>query len=120
MLKLLSSLMNRRRTVETSARHAVARGRDVEALESRTLLTVPAGFTETRVVTNLAQPVAMSFAPDGRLFITEKTGNVRVMTAAGQLLPTPFLHLTVEAQGERGALGIEFDPDFNTNHYLYI
>jgi glucose/arabinose dehydrogenase len=115
MLKLLSSLRNRR----SSHRPTGAR-RDVEALESRTLLTVPAGFTETRVATGLAQPVQMEFAPDGRLFITEKTGNVRVMTAQGQLLPTPFMHLTVDAQGERGVLGITFDPNFNTNHYLYV
>jgi glucose/arabinose dehydrogenase len=92
----------------------------VEALESRTLLTVPAGFTETRVATGLAQPVQMEFAPDGRLFITEKTGNVRVMTADGQLLTTPFMHLTVDSQGERGALGITFDPNFTTNRYLYV
>src|SRR3954468_22369259 len=117
MWKLLSSLnRNRRPRIETKTRPP----RGVEALESRTLLTVPAGFTETRVATGLAQPVQMEFAPDGRLFITEKTGNVRVMTAAGQLLPTPFMHLTVDAQGERGALGITFDPNFTTNHYLYV
>src|SRR3954462_2157870 len=89
-----------------------------EPLESRTLFAVPAGLTETRVVTNLAQPVAMSFAPDGRLFVTEKTGKVRVIDASGHLLSTPFMTLTVDAQGERGALGIEFDPDFATNRFL--
>src|ERR1051325_10667475 len=91
-----------------------------EALESRTLFAVPAGLTETRVVTNLAQPVAMAFAPDGRLFITEKTGKVRVVDAGGHLLSTPFMTLTVDAQGERGALGIEFDPDFANTHFLYV
>src|SRR5438105_9448914 len=121
MWKLLSpSGKNRRPENRTNTRENRRSARDVEALESRTLLTVPAGFTETRVATGLAQPVQMEFAPDGRLFITEKTGNVRVMTAAGQLLPTPFMHLTVDAQGERGALGITFDPNFNTNHYLYV
>src|SRR5215207_6583898 len=45
----------------------------LEPLEPRTLFAVPAGLTETRVVTNLEQPVAMAFAPDGRLFVTEKT-----------------------------------------------
>ena len=118
MSKMLSSLWNRRRVQSTCA----PRGgrRDVEALESRTLLAVPAGFTETRAVTGLAQPVAMAFAPDGRLFVTEKTGRLRVITAAGQLLPTPFLQVTVDAQGERGLLGIEFDPSFQTNGHLYV
>src|SRR3954463_13025220 len=82
-----------------------------EPLESRTLFSVPAGLTETRVVTNLDQPVAMAFAPDGRLFVTEKTGKVRVVDAAGHLLSAPFLSLSVDDQGERGALGITFDPD---------
>src|SRR4051812_42873966 len=88
-----------------------------EPLESRTLFAVPAGFTETRVVTNLAQPVAMAFAPDGRLFVTEKTGKVRVVDAAGHLLTTPFVSLTVNDEGERGALGITFDPNFTANRF---
>ena len=91
-----------------------------EPLESRTLFSVPAGLTETRIATGLAQPVAMSFAPDGRLFVTEKTGKVRVIDASGRLLATPFMTLSVDAQGERGALGIEFDPDFATNRHLYV
>ena len=91
-----------------------------EPLESRTLFAVPAGFTETRVVTNLAQPVAMAFAPDGRLFVTEKTGKVRVVDSSGHLLATPFISLTVDDQGERGALGITFDPNFETNRFFYI
>ena len=117
--KLLSSLWNRRRVAEAKPRPH-ARGRDVEALESRTLLAVPAGFTETRVVTGLAQPVAMAFAPDGRIFVTEKTGKLRVITAQGQLLQAPFLQVAVDAQGERGLLGIEFDPDFQSNGHLYV
>ena len=91
-----------------------------EPLESRTLFAVPAGLTETRLVTNLAQPVAMAFAPDGRLFVTEKTGRVRVIDAAGNLLGQPFVQLTVDDQGERGALGIAFDPDFASNRHLYV
>lgn len=112
MLKLFSQII--RRTP------GAARACAAEPLESRTLLTVPAGFTETRVATGLDQPVAMEFAPDGRLFVTEKTGAVRVIDASGQLLSQPFLRLTVEDQGERGALGITFDPDFVHNRFLYI
>src|ERR1044071_5005768 len=81
MLKSLSSFALRRSAAHVPVLNSSC---GVEALESRPLLTVPAGFTETRVATGLAQPVQMEFAPDGRLFITEKTGNVRVMTAQGQ------------------------------------
>src|SRR5437773_11006518 len=37
----------------------------------------------------------------------------------GSLLSTPFVSLTVDSSGERGLLGIAFDPNFATNHYLY-
>src|SRR3989442_16004125 len=83
----------------------------LESLEPRVLFTVPAGFAETRVATNLAQPVAMAFAPDGRLFVTEKAGSVRVIRD-GQLLPAPFARVTVATEGERGVSAVEFDPDF--------
>ena len=38
----------------------------------------------------------------------------------GLLLPTAFLSLGVSSIGERGLLGIAFDPDFLTNHYVYV
>lgn len=119
MLRFLSPFTSRR-VASSPAPVLPAHALGVEALESRTLLTVPAGFTETRIATNLAQPVQMEFAPDGRAFITEKTGKVRVMTADGQLLAQPFVTLTVDAQGERGALGVTFDPAFATNGFVYI
>ena len=96
--------------------------RSVEPLESRLLFTVPAGFTETRLATGLAQPVAMDLAPDGsgRIFVTEKAGAVRVITSAGQVLPTPFARFDVATEGERGMSGVEFDPDFAHNGHVYV
>ena len=41
--------------------------------------TLPAGFTEMQVVTALASPTAMQFAPDGRLFVAEQCGRLRVV-----------------------------------------
>ena len=38
----------------------------------------------------------------------------------GSLLSTPFVSLTVDSSGERGLLGIAFDPNFATSHYLYV
>jgi quinoprotein glucose dehydrogenase len=58
-------------------------------------------------------PTNMAFAPDGRLFYTEKdTGQVRVVSAHGDLLPTPFASFDVGSQGETGLLGIALDPRF--------
>jgi glucose/arabinose dehydrogenase len=61
----------------------------------------------------------MQFAPDGRLFVTQQGGQLRVVKN-GALLPTPFLTLTVNASGERGLLGVAFDPNFTTNRFLYV
>src|SRR5687767_3928087 len=81
--------------------------------------TIPAGFTETLVASGLSSPTAMQFAPDGRLFVCEQGGRLRVIRD-GTLLTTPFLTLTVSAIGERGLLGVAFDPDFVTNGYVYV
>jgi len=81
--------------------------------------TLPTGFTETQVASGLASPTAMNFAPDGRLFICQQGGQLRVVKN-GALLPTPFLTVTVNSSGERGLLGVTFDPDFATNHFVYV
>ena len=81
--------------------------------------TLPAGFTETQVATGLARPTAMAFAPDGRLFVAQQSGALRVVKN-GALLATPFLTVTVDSAGERGLLGVAFDPAFATNQFVYV
>ena len=76
---------------------------------------------ESEVVTEAVAPVAMAFAPDGRLFYNEQyTGNIRVITADGELLPEPFAHVDVEPQFDWGLNGLAIDPDFESNHYVYV
>src|SRR5207237_8450463 len=65
--------------------------------------TLPAGFTETQI-TGLSNPTAMTFAPDGRLFICPQGGALRIVKN-GALLATPFMTLTVNSSGERALLG---------------
>jgi glucose/arabinose dehydrogenase len=81
--------------------------------------TLPSGFTETLVASGLSNPTAMQFAPDGRLFICQQGGALRVVKN-GALLPTPFVTLSVNASGERGLLGVAFDPNFASNQYVYV
>ncbi len=80
---------------------------------------LPNGFAETTIVSGLSSPTAMEFAPDGRIFVCEQGGNLRVISG-GSLLATPFLTVTVNSSGERGLLGVTFDPNFATNHFVYI
>ena len=80
--------------------------------------TLPAGFTET-AISGLSNPTAMQIAPDGRIFICQQGGSLRVVKN-GALLPTPFITLNVDPAGERGLLGIAFDPNFASNRFLYL
>src|SRR2546423_12354903 len=82
--------------------------------------TLPAGFTETQYGSNFnGTPTAMAFAPDGRLFVCLQTGQLRVIKN-GTLLATPFVSLSVDSSGERGLLGIAFDPNFSSNQFVYV
>jgi glucose/arabinose dehydrogenase len=81
--------------------------------------TLPSGFAETRIATGIASPTALSVAPDGRLFVSEQGGRLRVIKN-GALLATPFLTLNVDSSGERGLLGVAFDPNFATNNFVYV
>lgn len=81
--------------------------------------TVPAGFTDTLVASNLTSATAMAIAPDGRIFVCLQGGSLRVVKN-GALLATPFLNVTVNATGERGLLGVAFDPNFTTNGFVYV
>jgi glucose/arabinose dehydrogenase len=81
--------------------------------------TLPTGFREILVASGLTSPTAMQFAPDGRLFVCEQTGSLRVIKN-GSLLATPFVTITVNSAGERGLLGVAFDPAFATNSFVYV
>jgi glucose/arabinose dehydrogenase len=80
--------------------------------------TLPAGFVEN-AMGGLSSPTAMQIAPDGRIFVCQQGGSLRVIKN-GALLATPFMTLTVDSSGERGLLGIAFDPNFATNNFLYV
>ncbi|MGH9799632.1 MAG: PQQ-dependent sugar dehydrogenase, partial [Blastocatellia bacterium] len=81
--------------------------------------TLPSGFAETPVATGMASPTAFAIAPDGRIFVCQQGGSLRVIQG-GSLLATPFVTLSVNSSGERGLLGVAFDPNFATNNFIYV
>src|SRR4026208_2055228 len=81
--------------------------------------TVPDGFVDGIYVRVPSDTTAMQFAPDGRLFIAQQSGKLRVVQN-GTLLTTPFLTVPVSSSGERGLLGVAFDPNFATNRFVYV
>ena len=113
----------------TSGQHVLrARSRDaagnVSAWSSATVQfggtrSTPAGFTSEDVVTGLIDATAIAQAPDGRFFVAQQGGALRVIRN-GVLLATPFITLTVDSTGERGLIGVTLHPDFANNGYVYL
>ncbi len=81
--------------------------------------TLPSGFTEVVVASGLSSPTSFAFLPDGRILVTEKGGRIRVIKN-DVLLGTPAITLAVNSQVERGALCVTPDPQFSSNHFVYI
>jgi glucose/arabinose dehydrogenase len=65
-------------------------------------------------------PWEIAFLPDRRALITERPGNVRLLSRNGRLLPSPIAQVEVSALGEGGLLGVAIDPDFERNHFVYL
>lgn len=84
-------------------------------------LILPPGFVAEPVAAELAEPVAISFAKDGRMFIAEKRGVIRVFKS-GALLPTPFIDISTDVNNhfEHGFVGMTLHPDFPTTPYVYV
>ena len=87
------------------------------------VLTPSALALQTQIVASgLSQPL-FATAPkgDSRLFIVEQGGLIKILQN-GTVLPTPFLDLSnaVNTSGERGLLGMAFDPDFAENRRFYV
>jgi len=82
-------------------------------------------ITATRVAAGLNQPLYATAAPGdtGRLFIVEKTGQVRILDLSTNTInSTPFINLTgqISTASERGLLGMAFDPNFAANGFVYL
>ncbi len=80
---------------------------------------IPAGFTSEDVVTGLIDATAIAQAPDGRFFVAQQGGALRVIRN-GVLLATPFITLNVDSTGERGLIGVTLHPDFADNGWVYV
>jgi glucose/arabinose dehydrogenase len=83
---------------------------------------LPPGFTDSSppFVSGLTNPTDMEFAPDGRLFVAEQAGRVRIAKPDGTLSTFLDISTLVDSTGERGLLGLTLDPRFSTNRYVYL
>jgi glucose/arabinose dehydrogenase/PKD repeat protein len=83
--------------------------------------TLPAGFEETDIVAGLTQPMSVAFAPDGRTFVVEKEGVLKV-AAPGSSVATAIYDISaqVNSSGDRGLVGLALDADFASNRFVYL
>ena len=84
--------------------------------------TLTSGFQDEVVFDGLEQPTNFRFAPDGRVFVAEKPGRIKVFDSLADPTPTVFADLRgdVYDNGDRGLLGIELDPEFESGRpYVY-
>lgn len=70
------------------------------------------------VVRSLEVPWAIDFAPDGRIFLTERPGRIRIVKD-GQLQPAPWMTIEVADISEAGLMGLALDPQFAQNRLVY-
>ena len=71
------------------------------------------------IAKELKSPWALAIAADGRIFVTEREGIVRVIRD-GEVQASAYLDMEVAPEGEAGLLGLALDPDFQSNGYLYV
>jgi glucose/arabinose dehydrogenase len=82
--------------------------------------SLPAGFSKDEGwVAGLSNATAFAQASDGRVFVAEQGGNLRVVKN-GVLLGSPFVSLNVDANGERGLIGVATHPNFASNRFVYV
>ncbi|MGX7827925.1 PQQ-dependent sugar dehydrogenase [Actinokineospora sp. 24-640] len=86
------------------------------------LAAVPTGFADSVVIGGLSAPTNAAFAPDGRVFIAEKSGLVKVFDSPTDTTATVFADLRPQTHDfwDRGLLGLAVDPAFPTRPYVYV
>ena len=85
--------------------------------------TVPDGFQDEAIFTGLDHPMAIAFAPNGKIFVAEKRGTIQVFDSLTDTTPTLFADLSdnVDNYWDRGLMGLAVDPGFATGRpYVYV
>src|SRR5262245_12641913 len=84
--------------------------------------TLPPGFQEEIVFSGLTEPTALRFSPDGRVFVAEKSGLVKVFDNLTGTTPTVFVDLRTQVHNfwDRGLLDVALAPNFPTNPWVYV
>src|ERR687898_910178 len=90
--------------------------------EANAQATLPLGFHEKVVISGLSEPANVEFSKDGRIFVAEKSGLIKVFDNLSDTTPTTFADLRTNVFNlwDRGLLGLALDPNFPANPYVYV
>jgi glucose/arabinose dehydrogenase len=83
---------------------------------------LPTGFQDAAVLSGLDRPTAVRFSSDGRVFVAQQNGIVKVFSSVNDPTGTTFADLRTEVDDywDRGLLGLALDPQFPTRPYVYV
>ena len=113
-----STTMTMPASTSTATSQAQATATATDRAQATSTTVAPEIKVRSELVTRARFPVAMAFAPDGRLFYNEfQSGNIQVFDAGKT---STFAHVDVYVNNECGLLGLAIDPDFTENHYVYV
>ncbi|MEU8227438.1 PQQ-dependent sugar dehydrogenase [Kribbella sp. NPDC048915] len=92
------------------------------ALTPARAAAVPGGFSEQVVFTGLSDPTNVAFSPDGRVFVAEKSGLVKVFDSLDDPAPSVYADLRTKVHNfwDRGLLGLALHPDFPVDPRVYV
>jgi glucose/arabinose dehydrogenase/regulation of enolase protein 1 (concanavalin A-like superfamily) len=109
------------RTAPVALRLALA-GLVVLSSNAAAQISLPAGFQDTVVFSGLTKPTAVAFASDGRVFVAEKSGLIKVFASLTATTPTVFADLRTNVYNywDRGLLGLALHPNFPATPYVYV
>jgi glucose/arabinose dehydrogenase len=99
--------------------------------------TVPAGFQARKLpiprateasapkyINGLTRPTTIAFGPDGKMYVGEWLGRVKVFDSVDDTTPTLSVDIATEVHtfGDRGLLGMKLDPQFGTagHNFIYL
>lgn len=77
-------------------------------------------YNQVKITGEIAEPMSMTIAPDGRIFLIQRTGEILIIPQTSDSDITTALNLDVYHQREDGGLGIVVDPDFEKNGWIYV
>jgi PKD repeat protein len=107
--------------VKRSWRLAIAGVVGLAALAPSPAQALPANFADSTVFSGLSSPTTVAFAPDGRIFVGEQGGVIKLYDGPNDTTATSFADLRTEVHGywDRGLESIVLDPQFPSRPYLY-